>query len=357
MTESSENLELFTGTNLRDVQPTGSVWRDSKTDPATVPVPLQTIIMKIEGPYTEKDRKLWVFLLHAVFHELGEKPIHSLPIKDINGVFRELGGEHDTRWLWESAKRLARTVVEWENTFDDDRFEQGVAAIFGANISKNAISSGILNFFFPPNLIPILKQPNRFARLRVRFLLQLSGKYAVTLYEILEGFANRKDKRCEVEIDDLKQWLKVPENSYKNWKDFKKWVLEPAVKQINEDSEGAGFTVSYTAERKGRFYHKLIFNLEQTTSRRQKDHKIKRIAINKQALKSARLYNRPVLLPSVIDEIRIETDCPLDMKLVETQFWEYWEKQGCPVFKNPIHVVFTGFVRKKIKQYQQHGRI
>lgn len=67
--------------------------------------------------------------------------------------------------------------------------------MFGANISKKARQMGTLTFTFPPLLIPIIKQPTCFARLRVHFLLKLSGKYAVT-------------------IDDLRTWFKVPEDSY-----------------------------------------------------------------------------------------------------------------------------------------------
>ena len=45
--------------------PTGNPWVPSPADPATVPVPLPIIIVGVNGPYTERDRKLWMFLLHA----------------------------------------------------------------------------------------------------------------------------------------------------------------------------------------------------------------------------------------------------------------------------------------------------
>jgi len=267
MQKPPQSLSLFTEHELESIQPTGSPWVVSQDDPATVPVPLQTVIVNVDGPYTERDRKLWVFLLHAVFDELEAKAVHSIPVRDINAVFRELGGEHNTKWLWESAKRLAKTTVEWETTFGDGRFEQGISSMFGANLSKKARQMGTLTFNFPPLLIPIIKQPLRFARLRVHFLLSLSGKYAVTLYEILEGFANRRDGRCEVSIDDLRTWLKVPEGSYSAWKDFRKRVLDPAVKQINDDPIGAGFSVEYSPIKQGRFYRSIVFQLSKTDNR------------------------------------------------------------------------------------------
>ena len=73
----AQDLGLFTEQELDGIQPTGSAWVISNDDPATVPVPLQTVIVSVEGPYTERDRKLWVFLLHAVFDELGKQPLQG----------------------------------------------------------------------------------------------------------------------------------------------------------------------------------------------------------------------------------------------------------------------------------------
>ena len=79
--------------------PTGDPWVPSPADPATVPVPLPVIIVSVNGPYTERDRKLWTFLLHAVWDQLDERAIHAIPVSEINSVFRELGGEHDSKWI------------------------------------------------------------------------------------------------------------------------------------------------------------------------------------------------------------------------------------------------------------------
>ena len=336
-----KKLPLFNEQDLDAIQPTGSSWVIDPDNPATVPVPLQTVIVDIDGPYTERDRKLWVFLLHAVFDELGETPLHSLKIRDINRVFREAGGEHDTKWLWESAKRLAKTTVEWKTTFDDARFEQGIAAIFGANISRKAKRDGTLTFFFPPTLIPIIKQPMRFARLRVHFLLSLSGKYAVTLYELLEGFANRRDGELRVPLDDLRTWLKVPEGSYLVWKDFRKRVLEPAVKQINADPLGAGFSVSYDPIRRGRFYEAVVFTIDKNAARKEIEASLKG--------KAKPHAKRPALDPDTYDKAR-KAAAGLDVYMLESEFWEWWEGKGCPPFEKNADAAFIGFCRKRGKE-------
>lgn len=346
---ASSELGLFTDAQLEGIQPSGSPWVISDDDPATVPVPLQTVIVSVEGPYTERDRKLWVFLLHAVFDELGKQPLHSLSVREINSIFRELGGEHGTQWLWESAKRLAKTTIEWEYTLGDDRV-QGVASLFSAEVHKAARATGKLRFGFPALLIPILKEPSRFARLRVHFLLKLSGKYAVTLYEILEGFVNRRDGECRVSLDDLRTWLKVPKDSYPTWKNFRLRVLDPAVKQINDDPLGAGFSVEYEPIRKGRFYNEILFKLTKTDKRIGLDRTIKDSKKRGVAVRAAKEAGRPFLSPQMIEAAAIETRHFLDMDAVQKQFWEHWEATGRKPFTKSVGATFTGFAKKKYGQ-------
>ena len=139
---------------------TGNPWMINHDDPATVPVPLPIIIRRVEGPYTEKDRKLWTFLFHTVWDELEDKLIHQMSVAEINRVFRQLGGEHDTKWIWESATRLTKTTVEWTYTWGDERYrEDGIESLFGAKLSKEVQNTGILHFYFPPFVDSHLKRP------------------------------------------------------------------------------------------------------------------------------------------------------------------------------------------------------
>ncbi|MFC3170430.1 replication initiation protein [Paracoccus fontiphilus] len=346
---SSNVLPLFDTEDLKQISASGSVWTVDRKDPATVPVPLQVVMVNVDGPYTERDRKLWTFLLHAVWDELGEKPLHELPVSEINRVFRELGGDHNTAWIWESARRLAKTTVEWKATLGDERV-QGVSSIFGAELSKSSRTAGRLKFHFPPLLIPVIKQPLRFARLRVHFMLGLSGKYAVTLYELLEGFANRRDGLFECSIDELRQWLKVPDGSYKDWKDLKKWVLNPSIGQINADPLAAGFSVEYEAIREGRFYTRLRFRLVKAKQREMTERKIKsRVNIAK-AVAEGRAQHRPALLPQTVEKARHATHYKLDMDIVTREFWDHWDATGRPDFIKGIEAAFIGFAKRKARQ-------
>lgn len=247
--------------------PTGNPWQVQGQQMATVPVPLPVLIVEIEGPYTQQDRKLWVFLLHAVWDELGEKPIHELPITKINQVFRESGARHDVTWIWESAERLTGTIARWVRTEGDTRYK-GIASLFQAEITEEAKEQGKLRFGFPPLLIPIIKDPRRFARLRVHFLIGLSGKYAVTLYELLESVANKRDPVLDVQLDTLRMWLKVPEGKLRSWDHLTSRAIYPAIEQINASPLGAGFSVNIRLIKKGRSVHRVRFQINKVDQRR-----------------------------------------------------------------------------------------
>lgn len=304
-------------------------------DPATVPVPLPVVIVSIDGPYTERDRKLWAFLLHAMWDELGVKTIHELPVAKINQVFRDCGGEHDTAWIWESSQRLTKTIIEWRHLEGDRRYK-GISSLFGAVVDDDARAEGVLRFHFPPLLVPILKEPRRFARLRVHFLLKLSGKYAVTLYELLEGVANKNDPVLIASIGELRQWMKVRDGKLTRYQDFRRRVLESAVEQINRDPSGAGFSVTMQPIKKGRAVEKIRFTVSKTDDRTRIESELKNSELP--------LFADPVRLSTIDYEQAREAAPGWDIYELERQ-WRDWIADKAPPRKPGA--AFVAFCRKK----------
>lgn len=303
---------------LKPPSPTGDPWIISPEDPATVPVPMPVIIVSIDGPYTAKDRKLWVFLLQAVWEELDDKiiPIHEISIQEINRIFRNLKSRRHSDWIWESAERLASTKVQWMRTEGDRRY-RGVDNLFGAELGEDAKERGTLRFYFPPLLVPILKDPRRYARLRTHFMIELSGKYAVTLYELLESVANKDVPILNATVHDLRQWLKVPDGKMVRWQDFRRYALEPAVKQINDNADGAGFNVAMEPIKEGRSIARVEFVVEKTEHRQLLD-----AALRNQQLG---LFDGPLLKTSTYEAARRHAN-GWDIYALEAE-WKAWGRQ------------------------------
>ena len=98
----------------------------------------------------------------------------------------------------------------------------------GAVATEEARASGVLRFEIPKLLggykksVPIFTTP-------YSFMLGLSGKYAVTLYMLLESVANLKTPVLDVELNQLRQWLKIPDGKMEKWYDINRFALEPAL--------------------------------------------------------------------------------------------------------------------------------
>jgi hypothetical protein len=334
--------------------PSGTPWKPSQEDPATVPVALPVILKKIEGPYNERDRKLWVFLLHAVWNEIpdedtGKAVIHELPVAKINQVFRDLGADHNNKWIWESVRRLARTVAEWEDNVDD-----GVEALLGSAITKAGREDGRLRFYFPPILAPKLKRALQYARLRTHFLIKLSGKYSVTLYELLETAANRRYPVLEYTLVDLRRILKIPEGKLKRYQDIRRRTLEPAIEQINRNPLEAGFTVEMEPVKKGRAIKRVRFTVYKVNERKLAEAALKQGRSPTTALvvceSKAPLFDEFILLETATYERAKKIAPHWDIYDLEKQWRDKIAREGKPVNPNKA---FLGYCRKVVMRQKK----
>jgi len=328
------------------VQATGNPWEPSGTVPATVPLPNDVIITKIEGPYTERDRKLWAFLVAAVWEDLDTTRIHEMRVAKINAVFEQLGGEKTASWIWDSAQRLSKTIVEWECGEDGKRLI-GISNMMNAQTAKSLRLSGWLRFEIPALLGEVIKNPCRFSRLRLHFMIGLSGKYAVTLYMLLESVANMNTPVLDVALPQLRQWLKVPEGKLNRWVDIKRRAIEPALKQINENPEAAGFTVSMEEIKEGRAVDRVRFIVTKSEARLI-DEKTYHPEPEKPSHSPAPSSSSTAYqLPTTAYEQARKVAPGWDIYELERQ-WREWMK-GKPVPKN-LSGAFVNFCKAKAKR-------
>lgn len=110
----------------------------------------------------------------------------------------------------------------------------------------------ILNFAI--KILPYLSNlKGNFTKYELKHIANMSSVYGIRLYELLMQW--RSTGRREIEIDWLKKQLQI-ENVYPAMCDFKKRVIEPAVKDINTHSN---FTVAWEQRKTGRSVTHLIF--------------------------------------------------------------------------------------------------
>jgi hypothetical protein len=354
-------------------RPSGDPWQVSRAKPASVPVPMPVIMVRVEGSYTALDRKLWLLLLHNAWDNLA-KPghIHEALVSDVLRLFRQFGrrdlgqrgtvesskqgaDESEAAAIWQSVRRLVKTSVDWA-----DAEYHGISALLASAMThKSQREGGRIYYTFDPQLARNVLLPRSFARLRTHFIMGLRSKYAVTLYEILEGYVNRREPSATVSIPELRDWLKVPEDAYKEWKDLKRNVVETAVDEINKRADEAGFTVAYEGVREGKAYTKITFTVAKTDDRQDRDAVLSRKAkIHKRRAKAIAGIpdpdNPPQPSGDAIDTFR--TRWPgKDPHEAIGRFQDKWRADGFTVIRSPDGA-FLKFAEGMFKARAQKGR-
>lgn len=87
-----------------------------------------------------------------------------------------------------------------------------------------------------------------FTRIKVKQIVDLTSIYALRVFEIINQWESKK-KTPVIEIESLRLQLGLLNNEYPRMFDFKKNVLDLAVKQINEHTD---FIVKYVQHKTGR---------------------------------------------------------------------------------------------------------
>ena len=113
--------------------------------------------------------------------------------------------------------------------------------------------SGKVNLLLNSNIKRYLLQLHEnFTQYELYNILALKGKYSIRLYEWFKSYSFLKEK--EIEINKLKYILEA--EKYKEFKAFRRRVIEPAVTEINEYTD---LEVSYEKVKSGKSISALIF--------------------------------------------------------------------------------------------------
>ncbi|MQT44816.1 RepB family plasmid replication initiator protein [Pseudomonas sp. FSL R10-0765] len=113
---------------------------------------------------------------------------------------------------------------------------------------------GRIELRFGKDILPYLTGLQReFTRYALSDVAKMTSAHAIRLYELLMQWP---EGHRVVELDDLRRWLQL-EGRYPSIKDFKRWVLDPSVEQINEHSP---LMLTWSQRKTGRKVTHLVFD-------------------------------------------------------------------------------------------------
>lgn len=118
--------------------------------------------------------------------------------------------------------------------------------------------SGMAKIRIDEDLAPYLfGLGQRFTQYQLKNILGMKSAFSVRIYEILKSYAYKKF--MEIELDELKRLLAVDKvKSYNRFPDFRRYVLEIAMREINELTD---LEVSYETILKGKKVVGIRFNI------------------------------------------------------------------------------------------------
>ena len=118
----------------------------------------------------------------------------------------------------------------------------------------------LLEITFAPDVVPLITRlEEHFTKYEAKQVAHLTSKYATRLYELLIAW-REVGKVPQLELSEFRNRLGLLDNEYTAMSDFKKRVLEPSIKQINEHTD---ITVTYEQHKKGRIISGFSFKFKQ----------------------------------------------------------------------------------------------
>lgn len=154
-------------------------------------------------------------------------------------------------------KALKQAVIglfeaKWGYKFINDKGNVAVCYERFTQSAKYVENEGSVSFKFADAIIPMLVELERnFTAYTIEQVAQLSSRYAMRLYEFFIRHLNKKTGKgwLDISLDELRFRFGLLENEYQRMGDFKKGVLDLAIKQINENTD---LTATYTQKKQGR---------------------------------------------------------------------------------------------------------
>ena len=251
------------------------------------------LIQKARYSLTVQQQKLILFCISKIKTNDAPDTWYRFTIDELCGVLN-LSLEGGGGFYYQSLKNEVLKLSQRSLIRFPDQSEKSFSWFSDFNVYPN---SGNIEIQFHRLLAPYLFElKSRYTQYQLQEVLVFKNKYAIRLYELIRSYITKSDmqkirdleeKDITFSIRELQELLDAPE--YRRWVDFNRFVLKPAVEEINKLSDK--IKIEYSA-RKGnsRNYETLWFTVSYPTRREQaiaKNEQRDRMRIREKPLKKS----------------------------------------------------------------------
>jgi len=176
-------------------------------------------------------RKVFNALLYNAYHDLPKKSQYEIPVK----LLAELIGydSNDQKKLKNSLMGLITTAIEWnilDSTDNDSSKWQASSIIASAKIEK-----GICTYEFSSVMRELLYHPERYGRIDISVMTKFKSAYGLALYENCIRFQGLSTTGW-LSLAVFRKLMGIADGHYSEFCDFKKRVLDIALREVNQYS-------------------------------------------------------------------------------------------------------------------------
>lgn len=118
--------------------------------------------------------------------------------------------------------------------------------------------TGKVEIDIPDKIFPYLVGlTEKFTQYELWQILPMKSTYSIAIFELCKSYAYKHE--FSVPLEDLRAYLGIKEEKYKDFRRFQQKILNVAKKEINELTD---LTISWVGIRKGRSYHWIKFTVD-----------------------------------------------------------------------------------------------
>ena len=216
----------------------------------------------IESPrnLTLQEQKLFLFIISKISNlEIDERTICRIKVDEFAKAIEINHSSDPYRDIRKIVKSLQQRVV---TLYSIKNGHETITDITIVTYAKYAINEGYAEIQLNPKLFPyLIGLQNRFTQYELSNVSSLSSSYAIRIYELLKQY-EMIGKRA-FSIDDIRKKLKIDDDTYKKFSDFRIRVIEIATREINEKTD---IKVSYKFRKTGRQITDVYFTIKSNST-------------------------------------------------------------------------------------------
>ncbi len=197
-------------------------------------------LIHCENKLTLIQRKICNILLFNALDKINDQETHSIPLRQLCSLVGY--NSHDSKRIKEAIKSLIAVVMEW-NLLEDNKFlnehaypEEVITWNASALLAGASIKSGIIHYSYSPQIKSVLSSLDIYGRINLFVQAKFNSTYSLVLYENCVRFKNIKQTSW-FPIELFRSLMGVSGDKYPSFKEFKRNVINVAVKEINQKSD------------------------------------------------------------------------------------------------------------------------